>query len=364
MDLNTPRRVAARGFTLVELLVVIAIIGVLMGLLLPAVQMAREAARRSACSNNLRQLGLAIVNYESARQKLPVNQVGPGGPKPGGGFAAGYYSWLVPLLPYLEQSNVYDQMNRTVNNGDGNGHRIGSAHPNAVAAAMSIGTFLCPSDTPGLNTVMGTSNPGGSSYAANAGWPPYSTGITGERTTPGRFNGAIPMTDPATPRQWHGGPNLGWKDFLDGASNTALISERLIQTASSADGVNNGDERLRSRHVLSRFETLEQTVGSLTSAHTHVFESSHIGRSWSSGWGYAGAMYFHVVSPNGKIGHYTPSPQFGTVFVLNSSSRHPGGVNLVLADGSTQFVTDEVTPIVWWATGSRNDGRAESIHTE
>lgn len=364
MNYGNARLRSSHGFTLVELLVVIAIIAVLMGLLLPAVQMAREASRRAACSNNMRQLGLAVINYESARQKLPVNQVGHGAPKAGGGFGAGYYSWLVPLLPYVEQTNVYDRLNRTINNGDGNTHRVSTTHPNAAAVSTSIGLFLCPSDTPGSNLNMGTANPAGSSYAANAGWPPYSTGINGERKTPGNFNGTIPWIDPATPRSWHGTPNVGWKDFLDGASNTALISERLIQTGNSAAEVEGGDERLRAHHVLERFETLAATVENLTSSHTHVFESAHTGRSWSSGWVFAGATYFHVISPNGKIGYYGSSPQFGRIFVLTSSSRHPGGANLVLADGSTTFVTNEITPLVWWATGSRNDGRTESIHTE
>ncbi len=352
------------GFTLVELLVVIAIIGVLMGLLLPAVQMAREASRRATCSNNLRQLGLAVFNYESARRKLPVNQLGPGAAKSGGGYQSGYYSWLVPLLPYLEQTNVYDRFDRSIHNGDGNGHRISTAHPNALAAATVINTFLCPSDTPGNNSVMGTSNPASSSYAGNAGWPTYSTGVTGERATPGRYNGAIPVVDPATPRVWHGSPNLSWQDFTDGSSNTALIAERLIQTATSAATVNAGDQRLKSHHVLERFETLEQTVASLTSSHTHVFQSSHIGRSWSSGWAFAGPVYYHVVSPNGKIGHYSSTPAYGDIFLITSSSRHPGGANMALADGSTRFVSDEVTPVVWWAAGGRNDGRPESIQAE
>ena len=366
MNSNRPRVAGfigrGQGFTLVELLVVIAIIGVLMGLLLPAVQMAREAARRTSCSNNLRQLGLGLINYEAARQKFPVNKIGPGAPRSGGGYGPGYYSWMVPLLPYLEQTNLHDRLDRSVHNGDGNGHRMSATHVNAPAASTVVNTFLCPSDLfSGDNSVMGTANPAGSSYAGNAGWPPFSTGVTGERATPGQHNGAIPLQDPATPRAWHGSPSLSWQNFTDGTSNTALISERLTQTATSAAGIDQGDRRLQSRHVLERYETLAATVQNLNSSHTHVFQSAHIGRSWSSGWAFAGPVYFHVVNPNGNIGHYTATGAFGDVFLLTAGSRHSGGINLVLCDGSTRFLADDVSDVAWWALGGRNDGRPESI---
>ena len=97
------------GFTLVELLVVIAIIGILIGMLLPAVQQVREAARRVSCANKMRQLSLAVHNYESAHRTFPVSQVGPGKSDGSGGYQSGYYSWLVPLLPFVEQNNLYNQ---------------------------------------------------------------------------------------------------------------------------------------------------------------------------------------------------------------------------------------------------------------
>ena len=104
MNFSTNR--SRSGFTLVELLVVIAIIGILIGMLLPAVQQVREAARRVSCANKIRQLSLAVLNYESAHRTFPLSQVGPGESDGSGGFKSGYYSWLVPLLPFVEAKQL------------------------------------------------------------------------------------------------------------------------------------------------------------------------------------------------------------------------------------------------------------------
>jgi len=125
---------------------VIAIIGILIGMLLPAVQAVRSSARRISCANKVKQLALAVHNYESARMAFPVNQIGPGESDGQGGFNAGHYSWLVPLLPFMEQENLYNQFDLSVNNGDGSGFEIGSAHPNALAASTKLDALLCPSD--------------------------------------------------------------------------------------------------------------------------------------------------------------------------------------------------------------------------
>jgi prepilin-type N-terminal cleavage/methylation domain-containing protein len=127
------------GFTLVELLVVIAIIGTLVGLLLPAVQSAREAARRSACSNNLKQLGLAILNHESTRRRLPA----AGDRLNSAALSSGSYSWIVMCLPYLEETNLYNAISSSQS-------RFATAHANT--AATTAGAFstvlpqlICPS---------------------------------------------------------------------------------------------------------------------------------------------------------------------------------------------------------------------------
>jgi len=352
------------AFTLVELLVVIAIVGILVGMLLPAVQAVREAARRTKCANNMRQIALAVHNYESSHQKFPVNQIGPGTLDAIGGYSAGYYSWLVPLLPNLEQGNLYDSFALTQNNGDGNSYKLSESHANAVAAGTLVKTFVCPSDLPNRDNalILGSANPAPGSYTANAGWPSFAKGFDGERSTPGSFNGAIALEHPSKNIGWHSRGKISFYSISDGSSNTALLSERLIQPGNSRDAIDQGDSRVRSHCILARYETLSDINEQLISTHAHTFESAHIGRSWSSGWPLVAPTYMHVQPPNGMIGHYANgnSVEEGD-FMISPSSRHPGGVNLALIDGSVRLVSNDVDQEVWWAVGSRNDGRTKSF---
>lgn len=360
------------GFTLVELLVVIAIIGILIGMLLPAVQSVRSAARRTACSNNVRQLALAVHNYESGLQKFPVNQIGPGVEKASapGEFESGYYSWLVPLTPFMEQGNVYDSFDLSSSNGDGDDFKMSDTHANAIAVSTLIPSLLCPADTPNQdNSVLfGSANPAPSSYAGNAGWPRNTTGISGERSSLGTHNGAIPLVHPAPPSpqvvEWHV-DKISMKDFLDGTSNTALLSERLIQQASSSQEILEGDLRFRPVHITTPDPLLPDIVDFMRQIaedglDPHFVESAYLGRSWSSGIPLTGATYMHVDAPNGLMGFYSGYRDSGSL-VSTASSNHQGGVNVAMVDGSVHFVSDDVSEEIWWAIGGRDDGHASSF---
>ena len=151
-----------KAFTLVELLVVIAIIGVLVGLLLPAVQAAREAARRMQCSNHLKQIGIAIHNYHDAFRSTPTHFTTAG--TSSGVPTSGFYSWLAMILPFVEQQNLYNSIDFRIaladrsnygNSGNFTNYTISPSHPNAAAAATLIPGFLCPSDPAGSVRVHG-----------------------------------------------------------------------------------------------------------------------------------------------------------------------------------------------------------------
>jgi len=354
--MNTTKR-NRTGFTLVELLVVIAIIGILIGMLLPAVQMVRSTARRISCANKLHQLGLAAHSYESAHMTFPVNQIGSGQSNGQGGFEAGHYSWLVPLLPFVEQENLHSQFDLSINNGDGSDFKISSPHPNALAASTVVDAFLCPSDEASDdNTYMGDCNPGSSNFAGNIGWPARTSGFNGERAA-GTYSGVIPLENPARPVDWHQA-KISFGDIPDGSSNTSFISERLIQTGNSVAEIRQSDPRLGSRHIVSSgSESLARLAGRIeASTDQHIIESAYSGRSWSSGYPLAAPTFVHILGPNSTLGHFTTSARQGD-FLMSPSSRHTGGVNLVRVDASVSFVNDDIEQEAWWALGARDDGR-------
>lgn len=365
------RRRKSVGFTLIELLVVIAIIGILVGMLLPAVQTVREAARRTQCLNNMKQLAIAVQNYESAFQAFPVNQIGPGVTVSPSKVGTGYYSWIVWILPYIEQGNLYDSLDTSFNMSSnvvpGGSHspmsvQIDTTHPNAAVAGTPVASLLCPSDLINHSNaaLLGSANPASGSYAANLGWPSSVTGYDGERSVPGRFNGVIPIRSPRSPITWHPQGKQSSRDLVDGSSNTGIISERLVQTGQTIAEIQASDRRIKSHHVTRSPRTLPQLEALCgPPTHTDAPYSAFVGRAWILGWAPAGNMYLHLKAPNTNNGHFTgvsASSEIQGDFIVSPSSRHPGGVNIAFADGSARFLTNTIDLRTWWALGSRDGG--------
>ncbi len=197
-----------QAFTLIELLVVIAIIGVLVGMLLPAVQQVREAARRTECSNKMRQLTLACHNYESAFKCYP----------PGAGSFNGANTGISThafLLPFIEQTNLYDTVDFKVGYNDPN---------NDAAEQQQVSTFLCPSNLDQLPSTLGGRN----NYYCNAGVQIIFSGIPG--ANPGDTNYGMPPSDGI----FFNDSKIKVRDIIDGTSNTAMFSERITGDGSNS----------------------------------------------------------------------------------------------------------------------------------
>lgn len=353
------------GFTLVELLVVISIIGMLVALLLPAVQHARESARRMQCSNNLKQIGLALHNYHDTQRTFPVSMIGPGQPQ-GTGYGTGYFSWLALLLPFAEQGPLADSINFHVNMADAGGFgsyvspgaMISRSHRNAPAAQTRVATYVCPSDGFSLNDNMGTARPMPGSYCGNTGWPWCTTGIDGLRQSR-QHNGVIPLVNPTTAAPWHAN-QLRLELIRDGSSNTIAVTERVITNVGWGDLYSTtfpereksfcaGYLSAKSLRVLNWYCDIADFVdGNYTLPQ---------GRAWISGWAMAANTYTHIRPINSRNCHVHGGEKDGSNLV-SPSSAHDHGVNVVMADGSVHFVMESIDMPAWWALGSRDGGEA------
>ena len=302
------------GFTLVELLVVIAIIGVLVALLLPAVQAAREAARRSSCNNNLKQLAIAIHNYHDTYNMFPYGGAGTSG--------HGQHS---RLLPYIEQKNVYDLINYSVS--------VNNAL-NDVPRNTKIATFLCPSDPDQLPQALGGRN----NYYANMGTNiMYTTTDTAHPNFgKARFNGAF-MSDEMT---------TGFRDILDGTSNTAMFSEKNKGDGTNAVSTPDSDTYRPGTYP----DTADGAMADCLAVDVTDLSkqgNSNVGAPWMSS-NHSVSQYWHVLLPNTRSCMY-PSLRIATT----ANSRHPGGVQMALCDGSVRFVSQTINLATWRALGTR-----------
>ncbi|WP_165221396.1 DUF1559 domain-containing protein [Aquisphaera insulae] len=306
------------GFTLIELLVVIAIIAVLIALLLPAVQSAREAARRIQCVNNLKQIGLALHNYHESRGALPGADMV---------FNQTELSALTMLLPMLEQTNVYNSVNFSFNYQDPN---------NTTVMFTAVNQFICPSDqSPPLPSLGAQTN-----YMADMG-----SGIVWQ--APIGPNAGLPAPNGV----FHGDSATKFAAITDGLSNTAFFSERIM-----ADG-NNGivspiADVFFSPLAPTDVETAYQMCQAVDIRDLHTQFPLFMGAPWLCGQ----HIFTHASTPNSRsCGFFTALRA-----VMPPSSYHPGGVNVLVGDGSVKFVKNSIDRQVWRAFGTISGGEVIS----
>ncbi len=333
-----------RGFTLIELLVVIAIIGILVAIVLPAVQQAREASRAATCRNNLKQLGIALHNYHDTERCFPPRQTGTGAPGVMGSQQT-RSSALVSLMPYVEQGAYYQQI---VDNND-------VPWAASVVTARTVPLYICPSDPTGSDPSGSPNFRGYANYIFSAGDTLAGSGNTPVSSVPIIVGSRGMFASLRTYRI---------ADCSDGTSNTMAMSE----------GVRPG-----------RTDEIGMRVGGASPSSPASCAAYLVGRSYTTaGWtgdtafGYRwadGAAYFTAFStilpPNAASCFVTAPDHWGTG-LFSAGSRHAGGVNAMLCDGSVRFLSDSIdtgnlnslppnpdvggiSPYgVWGALGSRN----------
>lgn len=307
------------GFTLVELLVVIAIIGILVGLLLPAVQAAREAARRMQCTNNLKQIGLAIHNYESSIKRLPA-----------GSFPVNDATPHTVLLPYLEGSNAFSLFNFSVS--------LNGSALNSAAIRQTIPFYICPSSIPRVGFTWAGHTDYMQSMGANASYS--------NRTGPFFRASAVRFAD-----------------VTDGLSNTAFFSE--IRRGPFVSGSSLGVIPRTSNEYYSVATNLAD--GSWNATNQATYDVAVCDAPATSAWLYRGLQYYrgltvatfynHTLTPNSRLrdcsgisnGH------------LAARSYHTGGVNVVRGDGSVTFVSDSIDAVTWRAFGTVAGGETVTV---
>jgi prepilin-type N-terminal cleavage/methylation domain-containing protein/prepilin-type processing-associated H-X9-DG protein len=354
-----PRR---RAFTLVELLVVIAIIGILIALLLPAVQAAREAARRSQCVNNLKQLGVGLQNYHDVNRSFPYGKGGTGTCN-GWGYQSGNcsrVSGFIPLLPFIEQQPLYDRISEGGNitgNSSQLGARLGPpGWYGWVNWNVQVPSLLCPSDArPAPNPgAVGQNN-----YAFSRG---DSIASLTFNTNPLSGNRGMFLMNQTVTLQM----------VTDGTSNTIAMSEHLRVSFSTGNGGTNVSVK---EGLYNGLASVSTSPGSCLATANGMYYSNpsnvkgYFGTLWTDGE--MERCGFNTVLPPNSPSCSTAYNQYadcsGGVFTV--SSNHPGGVNGVFVDGSVRFINDYIntgnlavpevkrgpTPYgVWGALGSRD----------
>ncbi len=348
-----PQR-SRRGFTLIELLVVIAIIAVLIALLLPAVQSAREAARRIQCVNNLKQIGLGLLNYEQAIGSFPIGSsanlfsinpnvyAGPHGLSAHG-----------QMLPYLELTAIYNSINMCFGVAAG---QVPTGPINSTAFGTKVELFMCPSD-PNAPVAVGIEPVGPCDYSCSFG------------TT----------TTPSTVQVITGSTGLftWWRSYriqncTDGTSNTIAFAETLVGDGSSANfsasscifGIALGpaevfDASANWPAVQAGLQLCNAAYNSRSTANL----ANGAGARWMIGRA-NDTLFNTVVTPNSQVYPWASCTDWPVateeIEISRAGSCHPGGVNALFADGSVHFIKNAISQSTWWALGTRAGGEVIS----
>ena len=308
------------GFTLIELLVVIAIIGVLIALLLPAVQMAREAARAAKCKNNLKQIGLALHNYHDIHASFPPGTVRRIA-NPPGNWATSLLTWMPRILPHLDHKSVFDKIDWE--------QEPGSQGANADLIAIPMAGFRCPSD-PGVGM---RENFAPTNYVAcvsteRSPWPSASwddEGVIGK---------SVMHIDSTTPIH----------RVKDGTSSTMMVSECLVNSPWVV-GLGNMPDYLDC--LAGNWPNVEGNEDG-----SGNFIDIGRGNSWFYGSHNQAWSYNTTLSPNDPQFANHECYRFSDTGVFGARSKHPGGVHVLLVDGATRFVNETIDIELWRALGT------------
>lgn len=311
-----------RGFTLIELLVVIAIIAILIALLLPAVQQAREAARRTQCKNNVKQLSLALHNYHDVYNQFPICISSH--PDYSGTGKTG--SWLTCILPYIEQTNLFQQVDPNQPIGDKN-----NPTANTPVAQTPVSSFLCPSDVHDSGVLSGTRYAGDTDWAVTC----YVANL-----------GSIwQWGDSACHHNWPIGRGAGGDGIL--SQNNGLISYAIVE-----DGT---------------YPRANTRFRDITDGSSNTFAIGEIVPKWR---GHSAWFWFATVAPVGCPINYKsaairsdPNRTLETDWIVGWQnnygfySRHVGGAHFGLADGSSRFISDSIDLFIYRMLGNIQDGQ-------
>jgi prepilin-type N-terminal cleavage/methylation domain-containing protein/prepilin-type processing-associated H-X9-DG protein len=331
----------ARGYSLVELLVVIAVLAILIGLTLPAVQAAREAARRAQCQSQLRQIGLGMHSYHEQNRCFPPAAF-PLIKHPDASLDYGdWYSIYVRMLPHLGETALYNATNYSTGVWPTDGYGGAPAFywqwernaTNTTVALLRLNILLCPSDGGGRS-------PYGNNYRAC--W-----GVGGFYSTsaehPDSGNGMFPLLRVVTAAR-----------VPDGLSHTVAFSERLRGSGSH--------DRFSTQRDVFGLETHPHTADDLLLACRIAARPANMstgyvlsGNSWFC-TGIERTLYSQCQSPNGKVPDGFEFGGIPAIGMATARSHHPGGVNVLMGDGSNRFVSERISQAVWRGLGSRNGG--------